>query len=47
MDEQGRWKGFEVELGDGDNDWPAIMRALDDIAYDGWAIAGSGGTPHA
>jgi hexulose-6-phosphate isomerase len=29
--------GFGVELGDGDNDWPAIMAALDEIAYDGWA----------
>lgn len=43
MDEEGRWKGFEVELGDGDNDWPAIMKALDDIGYDGWAIAEVGG----
>lgn len=43
MDEEGRWDGFGVELGDGDNDWPAIMRALDDIAYDGWAIAEVGG----
>ncbi|NOT29996.1 MAG: sugar phosphate isomerase/epimerase [Planctomycetes bacterium] len=43
MDEEGRWDGFGVELGEGDNDWPAIMRALDDIAYDGWAIAEVGG----
>src|SRR5262245_1170462 len=43
LDEDGRWDGFGVELGDGDNDWPAIMRALDDIAYDGWAIAEVGG----
>lgn len=43
MDDEGRWKGFDVELGDGDNDWPAIVRALDDIAYDGWAIAEVGG----
>jgi len=39
MDDEGRWKGFEVELGEGDNDWPAIARALDDIGYDGWGIA--------
>ena len=39
LDDDGRWDGFGVELGDGDNDWPAIMRALDDIGYDGWAIA--------
>lgn len=43
MDEEGRWKGFAVELGDGDNDWPAIMKALDEIGYDGWAIAEVGG----
>jgi hexulose-6-phosphate isomerase len=43
MDEEGRWDGFAVELGEGDNDWPAIMRALDDIGYDGWAIAEVGG----
>ena len=39
MDDTGRWDGFAVELGDGDNDWPAIMTALDEIGYDGWAIA--------
>jgi L-ribulose-5-phosphate 3-epimerase len=43
MDEQGRWAGFDVELGDGDNDWPAILRALDEIGYDGWGIAEVGG----
>ncbi len=43
MDEEGRWDGFGVELGEGDNDWPAILRALDDIGYDGWAIAEVGG----
>ena len=37
-DEQGLWKGFGVELGEGDNDWPAVMRALDNIAYHGWGI---------
>jgi len=43
MDQEGRWDGFAVELADGENDWPAIMRALDDIGYDGWAIAEVGG----
>ncbi|MCE9612411.1 MAG: sugar phosphate isomerase/epimerase [Chthoniobacter sp.] len=37
-DEAGLWKGFDVELGEGDNDWPAVMSALDDIAYHGWGI---------
>lgn len=43
MDEEGRWAGFAVELGEGDNDWPAITQALDEIGYDGWAIAEVGG----
>ena len=43
MDEEGRWDGFAVELGDGDNDWPAIVAALDEIGYDGWGIAEVGG----
>lgn len=43
MDAQGRWAGFDVELGDGDNDWPAIMKALDEIGYEGWGIAEVGG----
>jgi L-ribulose-5-phosphate 3-epimerase len=32
-------KGFDVEYLQGDNDWPAVMKALDEIAYQGWAIA--------
>jgi len=28
---------------EGDNDWPAIMKALDDIGYNGWGIAEQGG----
>jgi hexulose-6-phosphate isomerase len=39
MNERGLWKGFEVEYLEGDNDWPAVMKALDDIGYHGWAIA--------
>jgi hexulose-6-phosphate isomerase len=23
---------------EGDNDWPAVMRALDAVGYTGWAI---------
>ncbi len=38
-DEQGLWKGFEVMIGDGDCDWPAVMRALRAIDYEGWATA--------
>ena len=42
-DAEGLWKGFDVELGEGDNDWPATMKALDDIAYNGYGIAEVGG----
>jgi len=37
-DTEGPYKGFQVELGEGDNDWPATMTALDAIAYNGWGI---------
>jgi L-ribulose-5-phosphate 3-epimerase len=39
METEGLWKGFEVEIGDGDNDWPAVMQALREIGYTGWACA--------
>ena len=32
-------KGFGVRLFDGDNDWPAIMKALDEVGYTGWGIS--------
>jgi hexulose-6-phosphate isomerase len=32
-------KKFSVKLLDGDNKWPAIMKALDDIGYEGWGIS--------
>jgi len=38
-DQEGLWKGFEVEYLEGDNDWPAVMKALDDIGYHGWGTA--------
>lgn len=38
-DAEGLWKGFEVEYFEGDNDWPTVMRALDDIGYNGWGTA--------
>jgi hexulose-6-phosphate isomerase len=35
---------FGVLLLEGDNDWPAIMKALDDVRYaGGWATAEVGG----
>ena len=47
MQSAGLWKGFDVPLLEGDNNWPAIMKALDQINYGGWAIAeqGGGNTP--
>jgi hexulose-6-phosphate isomerase len=38
-DQEGPYKGFEVPFLEGDNDWPAVMKALDDIGYHGWGIA--------
>jgi L-ribulose-5-phosphate 3-epimerase len=37
--EYAKLKGFGVKLLDGDNKWPAIMKALDKIGYDGWGIS--------
>jgi len=42
-DAEGLWKGFEVALLEGDNDWPAIMRALDEVGYGDWLITEQGG----
>lgn len=36
---QGVRKGFNVDYLQGDNDWPAIMSALDKIGYGPWATA--------
>lgn len=38
-DKEGLWKGFQVDYLEGDNNWPVVMKALDDIGYRGWAIA--------
>ncbi|MEQ9378464.1 MAG: sugar phosphate isomerase/epimerase family protein [Imperialibacter sp.] len=38
--DEGIWKGFDVELLEGDNNWPAVMRALEAIDYKGgWMSA--------
>ncbi|MDB6026005.1 MAG: Xylose isomerase domain protein barrel [Verrucomicrobiales bacterium] len=39
MQNAGLAKGFDVNLLEGDNDWPAVMKAVDGIGYDGWFIA--------
>ena len=37
MHAEGPRAGFDVALGDGDCDWPAVNRALADVGYSGWA----------
>lgn len=37
--EYSRVKGFGVRLFEGDDNWPAIMAALDKAGYHGWGIA--------
>jgi len=37
--DEGLWKGFQVEIGDGDVDYPAVLKALEEIDYRGWATA--------
>ncbi|MEO5804023.1 MAG: sugar phosphate isomerase/epimerase family protein [Verrucomicrobiota bacterium] len=39
MQTAGLWKGFEVQYLEGSNDWPKIIKALDEIGYNGWGIA--------
>ncbi len=38
-DQSGPYAGFKVDYFEGDDDWPAVMKALDDVGYKGWAIA--------
>ncbi len=42
-DAEGPSRGFNVVLLEGDNDWPAIMKALDDVGYIGWCITEQAG----
>lgn len=41
--QEGIWKGFDVGIGDGDTDWPAVVQGLRGIGYDGWFTAEVGG----
>jgi hexulose-6-phosphate isomerase len=36
---EGPWKGFDVEIGDGEIDWVAVRKELAAIGYSGWATA--------
>ncbi len=38
-DTEGPYEGFQVPLGEGDCDWPAVNEALSEIGYEGWATA--------
>lgn len=42
-DKEGPYKGFAVPLLEGDNNWPAVMTAIDEVGYKGWAITEQGG----
>jgi hexulose-6-phosphate isomerase len=40
------WAGFKVPIGEGDEDWPEVLKALDEVGYIesvGWATAEVGG----
>jgi len=37
--EEGLWRGFQVNLTEGDNNWPEIMKALRETGYTGYGIA--------
>jgi hexulose-6-phosphate isomerase len=39
MNDQGLWKGFDVPLGEGSVNWPAVTRALDDIGFHDFCTA--------
>ena len=41
--DEGLWKGFAVEIGEGDCGWDRVMAAFDAIGYEGWFIAEVGG----
>jgi len=36
-DKQGKWAGFGVALQEGDNNWPAIVKAFNEVGYHSWA----------
>jgi hexulose-6-phosphate isomerase len=47
MNSLGPWKGFDVELGEGDCDWQAVNQTLSAVGYSGWAsIEVPGGDRH-
>jgi hexulose-6-phosphate isomerase len=43
LENEGLWKGFDVEIGEGSNNWAAVRKALFDTGFQGWATAEVGG----
>ncbi len=43
LNDEGKWKGFQVKIGEGDTDWPAVRKALQAVGYDDWYTAEVGG----
>jgi hexulose-6-phosphate isomerase len=43
LENEGLWKGFDVEIGEGSNNWAAVRKALLDTDFQGWATAEVGG----
>jgi len=43
MNEKGPWAGFGCGIHDGDCEWPAVVKALQKVGYDGWFTAEVGG----
>lgn len=43
MNDEGLWKGFDVELGEGSINWEAVRRELALLGFEGWATAEVGG----
>jgi hexulose-6-phosphate isomerase len=41
--DEGIWKGFDVELTEGDCDWKTVNQALAKVGYSGWGSAEVGG----
>jgi hexulose-6-phosphate isomerase len=37
-EQEGLHKGLQVEYLEGDNNWPVIMRALDELGWSGWGV---------